>query len=104
LGRLLAHSPAGSDGYYPCEPVRKVIEDNDNEDLLSSYRTEIYNERGVFSPSAGKEELRIANRFKENADHLAIKYPRTASIYYGLYKGYEDESKKERDRAENGQF
>ncbi len=104
LGRLLAHSPAGSDGYYPCEQVRRVIDDNDDDDLISSYRTELYNERGIFSPTAGKEELLIANRFKENADHLAINYPRTASIYYELYNGYVAESKRERENAENGQF
>ena len=104
LGRLLAHSPAGIDGYYPSEAVRKVIEDSDDDDLCSSYSAEIYNERGVFSPTAGKEELLIANRYKENADFLAINYPRTASIYYGLYKGYEAEAKRERENAENGQF
>ncbi len=104
LGRLLAHSPVGSDGYYPCEQVRRVIEDNDDDDLISSYRTEIYNERGIFSPTAGKEELLIANRYKENAEHLAINFPRTASIYYELYKGYVAESKRERENAENGQF
>ncbi len=104
LGRLLSYSPPGTDGYYPCEAVRKVIEDNFDKELKDSYQTEIFNRRGVYSPSAGKEELKIAKRFKENADYLMIQYPHTASIYEGLYRRYCSVARREREDAENGQF
>ena len=104
IGRLLAYSPCGNDGFYPCEVIRKFIENNAESDLITSFQTEIFNSRGVYTSSAGKEELRIANKYKENADHLTVKYPRTASIYYGLYEQYIVESQKERENAETGSF
>lgn len=102
LGRLLVHSPVGADGYMPNEFIRKIIEEYGDDDMQTSYQSEVFNSRGIYTPSAGKEELQIANRYKENADHLAIMYPRTASIYYQLYETYKAESKREREQAENG--
>lgn len=102
IGRLLAHSPCGDDGFYPCEVIRSFIEDNAERDLITSFQNEIFNSRGVFTSSAGKEELRMATKYKENADYLTVKYPRTASIYYGLYEQYRVESQKERENAETG--
>ena len=102
MGRLLTYSPCGSDDFYPCEIVREFIEQNFNQDLMASYQTEVFNRRGVYTPSAGKEEALLASKFKENADGLTIKYPKTASIYYGLYKQYRSEAKRERENAENG--
>lgn len=104
MGRLLTYSPSGKDGFYPCEIVREFIEENSNQNMINSYQVEIYNRRGVFTPSAGKEEKMIAQRFKDNADGLTIKYPKTASIYYDLFKQYTSESQRERENAENGTF
>ena len=104
LGRLLAFSPIGDDGYMPCEAVRITIEKYADVKMISAYKTTVYNNRGIFTPSAGKEELKMANNFKETADYLAIKYPKTAEIYYGLYQVYFSESRNARECAENGDF
>ena len=104
MGRLLTYSPCGADGFYPCEIVREFIEENSNQSLLTSYQNEKFNSRGVFTSTAGKEELLIAKRYKENADGLTIKYPKTASIYYGLYQQYSSDAQRERENAENGTF
>lgn len=104
LGRLLAFSPVGDDGYMPCEAVRITIEKYADAKMISAYKTTVYNNRGIFTPSAGKEELKMANNFKETADYLAIKYPKTAEIYYGLYQVYLSESSNARECAENGDF
>lgn len=37
--------------------------------------------RGIFSPSEGKEEKNMARRYKENADYLSTMYPESAKIY-----------------------
>jgi len=37
VGRLLAYSPVGEDGYSSCEVVRKIIEEYDSDSLKSSY-------------------------------------------------------------------
>jgi len=102
LGKLFACSPIGEDGYYPHEKIREVIENKHyfSEELKSSYCTKKYNDRGVFSPSAGKNELEISKAYKNNADHLRLKYPNTATIYDDLALTYIHESYRERIDAE----
>ena len=104
LGRLFSFSPLGEDEHEPCEAVRKMIEKYGDGKMISRYQTAVYNRRGVFSPSAGKEELRIAEKFKENAQYLELRYPMTAKIFYGLYETYKRESDRERTDAENGWY
>ena len=104
LGRLFSFSPIGTDGHEPCEAVRKMIEKYGDEKMNGAYRVAVYNRRGVFSPSAGKEELRMAKEFKENAQYLEPYYPKTAKIFYGLYETYKKDSERERKDAENGWY
>ena len=104
LGRLLVNSPVGSDNYYPAEAVREIIEEFADEELISEYKLSVYNRRGVFSPSAGREENAIANGFNEMAVFFSTQYPKTSEIYYGLYRTYLADAKREREKAENGQF
>ncbi len=104
LGRLFSFSPVDTDGHEPCEAVRKMIEKYGDEKMNGAYRMAVYNRRGVFSPSAGKEELRMAKEFKENAQYLELYYPKTAKIFYGLYETYKKDSERERKDAENGWY
>lgn len=102
LGRVFSFSPVGDDGHEPCVAVRKMIEKHGDAKMISSYQTAVFNRRGIFSPSAGKEELKMAEEFKENAEYLEPNYPKTAQIFYGLFESYKCESKQERMDAENG--
>ena len=81
-----------------------MIEIYGEDRLISEYQVSVFNERSIHSPSAGKAELRIAEKFKENAEYLSVKYPRTAEIYYGLYYSYKEDADFERERAENGWY
>lgn len=101
-GRLWVYSPVGKDGHYPCEAVRNVIEQYPDDDMKSEYRVGLYNKRGVFSPSAGRDERVLAQGYKDNADYLSLKYPVTASVFYELYRIYMADAESERGRAENG--
>jgi len=78
-----------------------MIEKYGDDKMISCYQAAVFNRRGVFSPSAGKEELRIAERFRANAQYLEPLYPLTAKIFYGLYETYRRESDRERMEAEN---
>lgn len=101
LGKLFAYSPVGSDGYYPHESVRRIIEELDDDDLVRSYVIAEYNKRGVYSPDAGKTEKEMALKYKEIQKALEINYPKTAEIYYKLYSNYIHESEAERRNAED---
>lgn len=105
LGRVLAYSPIDNDGYPPCYAVRKVIEHYGDESMISSYATSVFNQRGVYSPTAGKEERRIAENYQQIAEHLKKEgYSKTASIYHRLYKQYMNEAFSDREEAEYGEF
>ena len=83
LGRLFAYAPKTADGHYPCEAVNK---------------------REIFSPSAGRAEKDIAEGYKDNAEFLSIKYPKTADVFFKMSQSYVYDSDLERRRAENGYF
>ena len=104
LGRLFAYAPKAADGHYPCEAVCQIIEEYGDESLLSEYRCELFNKRGIFSPSAGRAEKDIAEDYKDNADFLSIKYPKTADVFFKMSQRYVYDSDLERRRAENGYF
>ena len=104
LGRLFAYAPVGEDGYYPCEEVREIIEKVADKSLLEEYECELFNKRGLFTPTAGREERDMANDYLKTADCLCTLYPKTAEIFYAMYRRYTHDSEWERKRAENGLF
>ena len=101
VGRLLAYSPIGEDGYSPCEAVRKIIEEYHSDSLKTSYVVAEENKRGVHTVDAGKSELILHHRYKKNAEGLQEQYPRTAEIYFTLSDIYKREADFERKRAED---
>lgn len=102
--RLFAYAPKTADGHYPCEAVCQIIEEYGDESLLSEYRCELFNKREIFSPSAGRAEKDIAEGYKDNAEFLSIKYPKTADVFFKMSQSYVYDSDLERRRAENGYF
>lgn len=102
LGKLLAYSPVGKDGYMPHEAVRQIIDEINNDDLNYRYRMAIHNKRGVFTPDAGRSEKNMADRYKENANAIRAMYPITAEIYDHLCEDYSYEAVGARRRAEDG--
>lgn len=101
IGRLLAHSPIGEDGYMPCEAVRRIIEEYYSDSLKISYVVAEENKRGVHTVDAGKSEMKLHQRYKDNAEWLQCKYPRTAEIYFSLSDSYKQQADWERRRAED---
>lgn len=101
IGRLLAYSPIGEDGYSPCEAVRKIIEEYHLDSLKNSYVIAEENKRGVHTVDAGKSELILHHRYQKNAEGLQEQYPRTAEIYFALSDIYKREADFERKRAED---
>ena len=46
----------------------------------------------------------IAEGYKDNAEFLSIKYPKTADVFFKMSQSYVYDSDLERRRAENGYF
>lgn len=100
LGRALANSPIGEDGYYPCESVREAIQEYGDECLENEYVISIFNQRGVFSPTGGTAERELAKKYKRNADAMRTKYSKVASIYDKLCEKYLYDADSERECEE----
>ena len=101
VGRLLAYSPIGEDGYSPCEAVRMVIEEYYTDSLKTAYVVAEENKRGVHMVDAGKSELILHQRYQKNAEALQERYPYTADIYFAISDNYKREAEYERKRAED---
>ena len=102
LGRLFAYSPVGSDGYYPHESVRELIEEISDDSLIKSYVTSEFNKRGMHNIDSGKGEKELALQYKENANAIRILYSESAKIFDKLYDDYFHDSEVVRRMAEDG--
>ena len=56
--------------------------------------------RGVYSPTGGDEERAMAKRYKENAEAIRTKSPKTAKIFDQLCERYLYEADSERESEE----
>lgn len=96
LGKILSYSPNGSDGIWPAECVRYVLENSHSETLKNQFIIEKKNQRGIYTMTAGKEEEKIAIDYKIQADKLQLFYPFTAAILLKISDDYHNQAEYER--------
>lgn len=80
IGELLASAPPGKDGTWPCESVRKVLEDIQSEDIMRGAHTGVYNSRGVHTRGpGGGQERQLADKYRKWAQQIRASSPYVAS-------------------------
>lgn len=101
LGRLLSKAPIGNDGVWPCEPVRRVIEDVHSKAMADGVHTGLYNSRGAtWRGDGGDQERQLANKYRGWANALQYSYPFLANeILMQLANTYEHEARQEDTEA-----
>lgn len=63
IGKLLSCAPAGSDGLWPCEPVRQVMEDVHSRKMMEGAGMGLYNSRGpTWRGEGGDQERELAKK------------------------------------------
>jgi hypothetical protein len=100
---MLASSPPDSDGTWPGEAVRELIEELQNEKLEEGLRMEILNRRGVSTRSLGDggfQEAELAAKYAADARSVADRSPRSAAILRAVAAIYESEARREDELAE----
>lgn len=102
LGKILSYSPDGKDGIWPAKCVREIFEKAHSDTLENSFIIGKQNQRGVHTLTAGKEEKRIAEQYKLQADKIQVAYPITASILMRICDDYLEESKRDQARELKG--
>jgi len=102
IGRMLAHSPVGSDQQWPHEAVRERIEEASSRNLEDGFSVEVMNSRGMHTKpldEGGVEERHLAKRYRGHAEALAAQYPRTAAVLRSIAESYESQARREDERA-----
>jgi len=70
LGEVLIYSPVDDSGLWIHKAVAKVLNEKKSKSMRDGFTNAILNSRGVFSYSAGKEELKLSDSYKQKADSL----------------------------------
>lgn len=101
LGKLLAHAPVGSDGVWPSEPVRQVMEEIQSECMMEGAHTGVYNSRGVhWRGEGGDQERELADKYRKWSESLRLSHPFVSSkLLMGLAREYEREANREDTEA-----
>ncbi|HIY66609.1 MAG TPA: helix-turn-helix domain-containing protein [Candidatus Agrococcus pullicola] len=103
IGQVLASSPVGSDGIWPAEAVREVIENVGNTRIDTGLHIGKTNQRGVTSRGVfdgGDQERVIEQQYREMASKIATRWPRTARILRGIADSYQLEARRNDAEAE----
>jgi hypothetical protein len=95
LGKALASSPLGTDGIWPHESVREVLERYCSEALADGFVAGKQNLRGFTSRSpgdGGEQERQLAAQYEKWQRALAVSYPRTSALLGRLAEAYRSEA------------
>lgn len=98
IGLMLANAPSGSDGHWPHEAVRDLLEKLGNEIIERHIQTGLYNSRGVVSramDAGGEPERALAEKYKKMSGALKVKWPRVARMLRQMAGNYERDAKRE---------
>ena len=93
IGAALASSPADSNGDWPDEAVRNLLERLQSDDVERGFCITLLNQRGVTTRSAtdgGNQERELADSYKEQSRRYE-QWPRTAALFSQLAKSYVQE-------------
>jgi hypothetical protein len=100
---VLANFSAGSDGAWPHEAVRDLIEEVASDRIEHGIDIGIYNGRGVVTRAiweGGGQERAIAERYRGYARSLADRWPRTSRLMRQIAESYESDGRRQDVHAE----
>lgn len=103
IGQALASAPADPGGSWPCQPVRDLLEELQNDRIDRGLEIRVFNNRGVTSRSleeGGQQEWKLAEGYRARAEQFVSRWPRTATIYRRLAETYEADARREDAEAE----
>ena len=103
IGQTFAHSPAGSDGIWPAEPVRELIESIGSRELENGLVLGRLNSRGVTTRGlydGGQQERVLAAQYRDWSTSTKTSWPRTSRILRSIAESYERDAIREDLEAE----
>ncbi len=104
IGHVLTCAPRDLDGLWIHNAVAAALNFRDTGEMRSGFTTQLFNDRGVFTFTHGKEERELARQNREKADALDAKgYTRFATAMREFADQYDRQAEREekRDPFEN---
>lgn len=103
IGQVLASSPVGTDGVWPAEPVREIIENIGNARLDTGLHIGKVNKRGITTRGifdGGDQERELEKEYREMATKISTRWPRTARVLRGIADSYQHDARRHDSEAE----
>ncbi len=104
IGEILANSPVGEDGVWPCEPVRDLLDAlSSSEHIGNGFTTGRFNQRGFTSRGlydGGAQERELVAVYDKDAALIAARWPFTAGLLRQLAQRYKVDARREDTRAQ----
>ncbi|NOY15604.1 MAG: hypothetical protein GXP23_01490 [Gammaproteobacteria bacterium] len=99
IGQMLMYAPNEPEGLWIHPTMANVLNEKGMSAMRDGFTTELFNSRGVHSPTGGKEELKLAKINRDKADELDARgYTRFATAMRELAQRYQREAEYEADR------
>ena len=93
IGEILSTPIVGNDGVWPCEEVRRVLEECGTSNVAEGVQIGVYNSRGVHARGEGGDQERaLAAKYRHWSRQLAFEYPYVASVVESIAAKYDREA------------
>ncbi|MEX0809786.1 MAG: hypothetical protein WD044_13760 [Dongiaceae bacterium] len=95
FGAVLRHAPEDPSGLWIHKAAASVLDSPDAEAMRNGFRTALFNSRGTYSPTGGREEREIAAGYRRNADAVESEgYHRLAGCLREVAAAYDRDAKR----------
>ena len=99
IGHVLIHTPPDPDGLWIHHFAVAELNAKDAGDMRDGFRAELFNSRGIHGFTAGREEKKLAEKYRMQADEVESHgYHRLANILRDLAASYERDAEREASR------
>jgi addiction module HigA family antidote len=96
IGQILSAAPIGTDGIWPCEQVRNVLEECGTSNIAEGFQVGVYNSRGAHARAeGGGQERALAEKYRNWSRKLAFEYPYVANLVEGIAQTYDRQAEME---------
>ena len=93
IGKLLGKSPPGTDGIWPCEPIRQALDAFASQDIADGMSAGRRNARGAhWRGEGGSDERGLAAQYRSWSKAVLFQYPFTAKFLEDLARSYDHEA------------
>ncbi|MBV9451379.1 MAG: hypothetical protein JO345_36380 [Streptosporangiaceae bacterium] len=98
IGQILSQIPEDSDGTWPGQPVREIIEASRSQDIEQGIDIAIFNGRGVTwrgMDTGGQPERALADKYHVYAQRTGTQWPRTRRMLQRMAENWDRSARQE---------